>query len=235
MPRSKVLGSRLYLIRSDLDANQHSQVIVFGHGAGPTGGTFSTVGGATIRFCCPNNRNLYTASTDTLQNFGFWSARAEKKHPEWTFIPGPNVPDYYLTKATGYHLGYKDLRGANEYPSQQKEYLSKKNIERKLSKTLTEYDIVIVRARNTQFNRKSITLSEVVEKLKNNGYAHATIHCFHCRGDSDDISLRYDFQEEMAGSGIKMSNYVSSGQGVSIDNLTDALGDDTNINFGEVI
>ncbi len=227
MPIVKILGSRLRLVISDSDVNQKSQVIVFAHGGETTGATFSNANGPMVRFYCPEGDTLYSGPKDIFRDFKIWSDRAVKAHPEWT-IMGGNVPDYYLFKSDGYHFG-GDRKGWNtDYPSQQPGYLSKGNIQKELLQTLKEYDIVLVRARGTQFNRKNIKLSEVVEKLKNNGYAHGTVHCYHCRGKSLGTN-KFDFEQKLTPK-IPWNN-LKAFESIDLLALVESFGDD--ISFGE--
>src|SRR5438093_1498711 len=117
------LGSRLYLVKGDGYASQHSEVIVFVHGGEITGRKFDTRGGPTIRFYFPQGRTLYTAAKSVLRDFKGWSDRVQAKQPEWTFAPQQVVTNYSLSKATGYHLGYEDL-AYNKYPSQHPSYFT---------------------------------------------------------------------------------------------------------------
>ena len=154
-------------------------VIVFAHGGGrATPDTFSNVAGPKVRFYVPEGKNLFVASTQTLRSFLSFSKQVREGQTVWTFKSGTDVPDYYLLKSTGSHGDYKKTDKEN--------YLKKTNIENILQETLKHYDIVIVRERGRFFNTEAVTLSQVVRYLSNKGYAHGTIHCFHCRGKPGD-------------------------------------------------
>jgi len=189
------IGNRLYLFQNDKTKGLKSQVILFAHGGEVVGDTFPTKNGPNIQFYCPPQHSLMIAPLEVFKCFSDYVRRVQQAHPDWYYASGQVVPNYSLSKATGYHL-YESLEEElTTLPSREPGYVDYGILKNELKKTLETYDIVIVRARGTQWNREEITLKDVVRKLLGKGYAVPTIHCLHCRSRAGAEHKSFDINE----------------------------------------
>jgi hypothetical protein len=201
MPDKSEIGSHLYLLQEDATQGLKSEVILFAHGGEVVNETFPTKNGPNIRFYCPPGHSLVSSPLEMFKCFGDYARRVHQAHPGWTYASGQDVPNYSLSKSTGYHLYKTREEPLKTLPSREAGYMDYGILKRELTNTLKTYDIVLVRARGTQWNRDRITLKDVVRKLQGKGYAVPTIHCIHCRSVPGAKHEKFDLVEFNAQAG----------------------------------